>query len=136
MIPVQEELIFVLYKLPTVVISRRADQYGKAFETLMGQQPQQGFPKSRGSCPVKATSATAAPPQVLSSSLPASHGALSYPISKGALSSITLNHVHPGCPTLAPRFKAMSCQLSGLLCYDIIVTQSNLPASPCSLHTT
>ena len=28
--------MYVLYALPTVVISRRTDQYGKAHETLMG----------------------------------------------------------------------------------------------------
>ena len=28
--------MFLLYALPTVVISRRTDQYGKAHETLMG----------------------------------------------------------------------------------------------------
>jgi len=28
--------VFLLYALPTVVISRRTDQYGKAHETLMG----------------------------------------------------------------------------------------------------
>lgn len=41
--------MFVLYKLPTVVISRRTDQYSKAFENLLGllPQPQQGVPKSR-----------------------------------------------------------------------------------------
>ena len=43
----QEELMFVVYKLPTVVISRRTDQYSKAYESLIGQQPSQGIPKAR-----------------------------------------------------------------------------------------
>ena len=37
----------MLYKLPTVVISRRTDQYSKAYEHLMGQVPQQGIPRAR-----------------------------------------------------------------------------------------
>ena len=32
----QEDAVYLLYALPTVVISRRTDQYGKAHETLMG----------------------------------------------------------------------------------------------------
>lgn len=42
--------MFVIYKLPTVIISRRTDQYSKAYESLMGQPALQGPPfKSRGS---------------------------------------------------------------------------------------
>lgn len=37
----------MLYKLPTVIISRRTDQYSKAYENLMGQVPQQGIPRAR-----------------------------------------------------------------------------------------
>lgn len=44
MFVLQEELLYVLYKLPTVIISRRTDQYSKAYESLMGQQPLQGPP--------------------------------------------------------------------------------------------
>ncbi|KAK9826496.1 hypothetical protein WJX81_006495 [Elliptochloris bilobata] len=33
---IQEDAVYLLYALPTVVISRRTDQYGKAHETLMG----------------------------------------------------------------------------------------------------
>lgn len=36
---VQEDAVYLLYTLPTVVISRRTDQYGKAHETLMGGSP-------------------------------------------------------------------------------------------------
>ncbi len=32
----QDDLLFLLYKLPTVVISRRTDQYSKAHELLTG----------------------------------------------------------------------------------------------------
>ena len=32
----QDDLLFMLYKLPTVVISRRTDQYSKAHELLTG----------------------------------------------------------------------------------------------------
>lgn len=55
----QEEPIFVLYKLPTVIISRRTDQYSKAYENLMGQVPQQGIPKSRANALPKASSGAA-----------------------------------------------------------------------------
>lgn len=44
MFVLQEELLYVIYKLPTVIISRRTDQYSKAYESLMGQQPLQGPP--------------------------------------------------------------------------------------------
>ncbi|DBA86232.1 hypothetical protein WJX77_001095 [Trebouxia sp. C0004] len=56
---IKEELMFVLYKLPTVVISRRTDQYIKAFETLLGREPQSGVPKSRSSAIPKTTSGNA-----------------------------------------------------------------------------
>lgn len=56
----QDELIYVLYKLPTVVISRRTDQYSKAYENLMGQVPQQGIPKARANALPRAPSGTAA----------------------------------------------------------------------------
>ena len=55
----QDELIYVLYKLPTVVISRRTDQYSKAYENLMGQVPQQGIPKARANALPRAPSGTA-----------------------------------------------------------------------------
>lgn len=48
--------MFVVYKLPTVVISRRTDQYSKAFESLMGQQPWQGIPKARSGTLTRAAS--------------------------------------------------------------------------------
>ncbi len=57
--------MFVVYKLPTVVISRRTDQYSKAYENLMGQQPQQGIPKARTSTLARAASGTPAAPQVI-----------------------------------------------------------------------
>lgn len=46
----------MLYKLATVVISRRTDQYSKAYEHLMGQVPQQGIPRARAHAPPKAPS--------------------------------------------------------------------------------
>lgn len=49
----------MLYKLPTVVISRRTDQYSKAYEHLMGQVPQQGIPRARAHALPKAPSAAA-----------------------------------------------------------------------------
>lgn len=58
---VQEEPIFVLYKLPTVIISRRNDQYSKAFENLMGQVPQQGIPRSRANAVSKGSSGADGP---------------------------------------------------------------------------
>ncbi|KAL3159675.1 hypothetical protein ABBQ38_010082 [Trebouxia sp. C0009 RCD-2024] len=60
----KEEPIFVLYKLPTVIISRRNDQYSKAFENLMGQVPQQGIPRSRANAVSKGSSG-ADGPQIL-----------------------------------------------------------------------
>eukprot|EP00884_Botryococcus_braunii_P021905 jgi/Botrbrau1/8399/Bobra.0237s0020.1 len=36
---IENDLIYVLYTLPTVVISRRTDQYEKAYETLRGHPP-------------------------------------------------------------------------------------------------
>jgi hypothetical protein len=35
----QSDLIYIMYVLPTVIISRRTDQYEKAYETLMGHPP-------------------------------------------------------------------------------------------------
>lgn len=55
----QEELMFVVYKLPTVVISRRTDQYIKAYETLLGREPQLGVPKTRTSALPRTTSGNA-----------------------------------------------------------------------------
>jgi hypothetical protein len=49
----------VLYKLPTVVISRRTDQYIKAYESLLGQEPQSGVPKTRTSALPRTTSGNA-----------------------------------------------------------------------------
>ncbi len=51
--------MFVLYKLPTVVISRRTDQYIKAYETLLGREPQSGVPKTRTSALPRTTSGNA-----------------------------------------------------------------------------
>ena len=70
---VQEELLYVIYKLPTVVISRRTDQYSKAYENLMGQQPLQGPPfKSKGPGPqLRAPGPPAGPPVMLQHTGPA-----------------------------------------------------------------
>ncbi|KAL3157642.1 hypothetical protein ABBQ32_012087 [Trebouxia sp. C0010 RCD-2024] len=57
----KEEPIFVLYKLPTVIISRRTDQYSKAYENLMGQVPQQGIPRSRANAVPKGPSGADGP---------------------------------------------------------------------------
>lgn len=51
----------MLYKLPTVIISRRTDQYSKAYENLMGQVPQQGIPRARVHALPKAPSGTVGP---------------------------------------------------------------------------
>lgn len=58
--------MFVVYKLPTVVISRRTDQYSKAYESLVGREPQQGLPKTRApaTAPAKTTSDSPPAPQV------------------------------------------------------------------------
>ena len=56
--------MFVLYKLPTVIISRRTDQYIKAYETLLGREPQSGVPKTRTSALPRTTSGNATASQV------------------------------------------------------------------------
>ena len=54
----------MLYKLPTVVISRRTDQYIKAYESLVGREPQSGVPKTRTSALPSTTSGNATASQV------------------------------------------------------------------------
>lgn len=63
----------MIYKLPTVVISRRTDQYSKAYENLMGQQPLQGPPfKSKGPGPqLRAPGPPPGPPVMLQHTGPA-----------------------------------------------------------------
>ena len=56
--------MFVLYKLPTVVISRRTDQYIKAYESLLGREPQLGIPRTRTSALPRTTSGNATATQV------------------------------------------------------------------------
>jgi hypothetical protein len=60
---VQDDIVYLLYKLPTVVISRRTDQYSKAHEILTGvsaaatKRPRTApmFPSSAASVPPPGT---------------------------------------------------------------------------------
>ena len=56
----QSDIIYLLYKLPTVVISRRTDQYSKAHEILTGVAASAA--KRPRTAPMLPTTAASVPP--------------------------------------------------------------------------
>ena len=58
--PAQNDILYLVYKLPTVVISRRTDQYSKAHEILTGVAASAA--KRPRTAPMLPTTAASVPP--------------------------------------------------------------------------